>query len=261
MKKLLIAAFLSTLLFAATDNNIIIQNIIGKQQYETYKGLLHTLINDKNATLNDIITVLKENGLINLFFNKPKLIHPSFIFTGNSPLFETKILYMTLQNLGYYYFYPYQITKDSKYKITLELTSKHHIDPQNFMNEIETFKCKVTSLKNVKGNFVYQINCSNAIMNVPKITDKLRSYLNAKGIYWFNVNGFKQVYITTSKFDNWYPYIAFYDKHLNVINIIKMSYHKRSVIISIPSICKYIKIGDNYTKENFKRGIFIKGIK
>jgi hypothetical protein len=168
---------------------------------------------------------------------------------------------MTLENLGYYYFYPYKVEKNSKYDVTLELKSVHYIDPQNFISEIETYGCQVVSLKKENGNFHYLINCENAKLNVPLVTSKLKSYTKAKGVYWFDVNGFKKIYIATSKYDNWYPYVVLYDNQLHILEIIKKKTHQRTINISVPSLCKYIKIRDNYTKENFKRGIFIKGIK
>jgi len=256
MKKLLF--FLTiTLSFA---NEALIKNIIGQKIYNEYQGLIKTVILDKNITsLSEIVTILKENGLIELFFNKPKLIHPTFIFINNNPVFNTKTLYSTLKNLGYYYFYPSSVKKDNNYSITIEMLSKHHIDPVNFINEIQTFGCKVINLKN-DNDFKYTIDCKNEKLNAPKVTNKLKAYLNIRGEYFFDVNNFKKISISVSKYDRWYPYIAFYDKNLNIIGVVTKENIEKKVILLIPPMCKYIKIRDNFTKENIKRGIFIKGI-
>ncbi len=257
MKKILFFLILTSLF--AFNTSDIIKNIIGEQKYTTYKGLLKETINDQNASLKEIITALKENGLIDLFFKKPKLTHPTFIFINNNPVFNTKTLYETLQNLGYYYFYPSKIIKKENYSITLEINSNHHIDPLNFLNEIEHYGCKVIEI-NKKEDFTYKIDCENEIVKAIKLSQKTKSLVNAKGEYWIETGGFKKAYIKTSKYDFWYPYIVFYDKNLNILNIITSEFIQRQITLNIPENCKYIKIRDNYTKENFKRGIFIKGL-
>ena len=256
MKK--IVFFLTaTLLFAGIN----IKNIVGEETYNQYKGLIQTIEKEVNSTnLAQTVTILKENGLIELFFDKPKIIHPSFVFINNNPEFNTKTLYMTLKNLGYYYFFPSNIKKDSNYTITIEMQSTHHIDPVNFINQISAYGCSVINLEN-RGDFIYTIDCKNEFLPSPKITDQTKAYLNVRGEYWFDTNGFKHVIVRTSKFDKWHPYIAFYDKNLNLINVFTSQNIQRSVKLNLTNDTKYIKIRDSFTRENIKRGIFIKGIK
>jgi hypothetical protein len=259
MKKLIFFLII-TLSFAKFENTII--NLIGEKKYNEYHGLIQTLIQDQNATdITDVITILKENGLIELFFDKPKIIHPKFIFINNNPIFNTKTLYNSLNNLGYYYFYPVKIQKDGNYSITLELQSTHHIDPVNLINEMKTSGCNIIDISYNNSDYEYKIDCKNEKINAPLIPDKLKAFLNVKGEYYFDTNGTKAAIISTSKYDNWHPYIVFYDKNLNIVNLIAKKNRQKSIKINIPQECKYIKIRDNYTKENIKRGIFIKGIK
>ncbi|NPA11446.1 MAG: hypothetical protein GXO62_04315 [Epsilonproteobacteria bacterium] len=246
--------FLASILFAA---NPIIENLIG-QKAKTYKGLIQNI--DQNASLEEIITVLKENGLIDLFFDSPKIIHPKFIFLNNTPIFNTKTLYSTLQNLGYYYFYPSRVSNHGTYEVTIEMKSIHHIDPLSFIKEIKTFGCKVTDIKN-QTDFIYTINCENEKVHAFTLKSKIASLINAKGEYWINPAGFDKIFIQTSRYDSWYPYVVFYDKSLNILNIYTSKNIERVVAIKIPQNTKYIKIRDNFTKENFKRGILIKGLK
>ncbi len=259
MKKL-IFFLIFTLSFAKYEN--LITNLIGEQKYKEYHGLIQTLIQEQNASnISDVVTLLKENGLIELFFDKPVLIHPKFVFTNNNPIFNTKTLYHSLNNLGYYYFYPYKISKNTKYSITLELQSTHHIDPVNLINEIKNYGCEIKNIKYLDNNYEYTIDCQKEYIPAPVITDKLKAYLNVRGEYWFDTNNTKTVIISASKYDKWHPYIVFYDKNLNIINLIAEKNIQKNIKIDIPNECKYIKIRDNYTKENIKRGIFIKGIK
>jgi len=260
MKKLIIFFFIITLSFAKYENLII--NLIGKKTYTQYKGLIQTLIKEQNtSSIEDLITILKENGLLELFFKKPKNIHPTFIFKNNNPIFNTKTLFTALNNLGYFYFYPINIQKQNNiYKITIEMQSNHFIDPVNFIKEIKNHGCDVTNIKKDK-NFIYYIDCSNEKIDATLLTNKTQNLLNIKGEYFINTNRFKKMMIKTSKYDNFHPYIAFYDKNLNLLNIISNNNVQKNLSLKIPNNCSYIKIRDNFTKENIKRGIFIKGIK
>ncbi len=253
MKKILIFLFFT---FAFSYN---IKDIVGERIYNQYQGIIKTIEKNAPNNLAELITILKENGLIELFFDTPKTIHPTFIFTNKNPQFNTKILYLSLKNLGYYYFYPSFIKNNQNFNITIEMKSTHHIDPVNFINEISKYGCKVINIKN-KEDFIYTIDCLNEILPVPKITHKTKSFLNVKGEYWFDTNNFKSILITTSKFDKWHPYISIYDKNLNPIFIYTSKNIQKKIKLNLTEDTKYIKIRDNFTKENIKRGIFIKGL-
>jgi len=247
----LIAIFV-TQLFAT---NKYVENLISQKAKE-YKGLISSI--SKDASLVEVIKILKNNGLLELFFKKPKTIHPTFIFKNNS-IISFKILYMTLQNLGYYYYYPSKVEKKDNLKITIEMKSIHHIDPLNFIKEIKNYGCKVKNIIN-KGDYQYFIEC-NPSFPAHKITKKIKNYVNINGEYWLNPNGFYKILIATSRYDNWYPYIVFYDKNLEIIKIFAKKDIQKRVTLQVPYETKYIKVRDNYTKENFKRGIYVKGLK
>ncbi|WP_456488377.1 hypothetical protein [Caminibacter pacificus] len=259
MKKLIILVSIISALFAF-DVQSFVKNLIGEQKYQTYKNLISQTINENNATIESVILTLKENGLIDLFFDKPKIFETSFVFKDNNPELDTKILNETLKNLGYFYFYPSEIKTNGTYDITIEMNSGHFIDPLQFLREIKNFNCQI---QNITKNdyYTYTIDCSNADLNVTKLTDNVQNLTNTQGEYWVDTNGYSKVVIKTSKYDKWYPYVVFYDKNLNILNIITSKNVQRIVKAKIPDDCKYIKIRDNYSKENIKRGIFIKGIK
>jgi hypothetical protein len=254
MKKL-IFFLIFTVLFAKVN----IKDIVGEKTYNEYRGLIQTIEKTNSNDLTKIITLLKENGLIELFFDKPKIIHPKFIFLNNNPEFNTKTLYTTLTQLGYFYFYPSEIKNDTNYSITIEMQSTHHIDPVNFINQISNYGCKVINLKN-RGDFIYTIDCQKEFLPVPKIKKDIKAYQNVKGEYWFDTNNFKKISISTSRFDKWHPYIAIYDKHLNLIRLYTSNKIERKIKLTLTNDAKYIKIRDNFTKENIKRGIFVKGL-
>ncbi len=256
MKKIIFLLTLSLMLFA--DNSKMIKSIIGTEKFNTYNELLEPVMNE--PSLLKTLQYLQNNGLLDIFFDSPRLIRPTFVFTDNHPIFNTKILYDVLNSMGYFYFYPVTIEKSDNYKITLEMKSTHHIDPVLFIKSINQKGCQVNSIQKQK-DFIFVLNCENAKLNALKVIDKKTKLINAKGIYWLNSNGFKKMLITTSKLDNWYPYVVFFDKNLNILNIIAKENSQKTIYLDIPQECAYIKISDNYSKTNFKRGIIIKGIK
>jgi len=257
MKKILILIFAVFLLFA--DNTKTIKDLIGEKKFNTYHELLKPILNE--TSLTKTLEYLQNNGLLDIFFDKPKIIHPTFVFINNNPVFNTKTLYSILNSMGYYYFYPVEIKNEQNiYKITLEMKSTHYIDPLLFTKTLEQRGCKVLSIYK-SSHYIYIIDAQNEKISALKVINKKIKLLNAKGVYWLKPNGFSKLSITTSKFDNWYPYIVFFDKNLNILNIISKENSQRSVYLNIPQECAYIKVSDTYSKENFKRGIYIKGIK
>ena len=255
MKKLVILFFC---IFLYADSYNITKNILG-DKYNIYENLIKTSL-DKNASMKQILIFIKNNGFLNLNFPKPKTIYPSFVFDSSNDLLKTKILYESLNNLGFYDFYPLEITKNSDYKITLAIKSLNKIDPLDFYNMLNRHGCNITNITNDE-NFTYYINCKNPQIDAYDINDYLYDFHNIKGVYWFRTDNYSKVFIKTSKYDFFYPYIVFYDKNLNILNIITSKNIKRKLKLKIPSGCFYIKIQDTFTKENIKRGIFIKGIK
>jgi len=236
-----------------------IKNIIGNSKFNTYKQLIISSL-DKNASLKDTIIFLENNGLLDLYKGVKNNISPTFIFINNNPIFNTKTLYDSLYYLGYINFYPIFIKKENNYSIQLKIKSKHFIDPLNLINELKKRGCKITNVIKNK-NFTYYINCKNEKLKAFFLKNKIQALHKIKGIYWINPKNFKKIYIKTSKYDFFHPYIVFYDKNLNILNIITSKNIKRKLILNIPQNTTYIKIKDYFTKENIKRGIFIKGLK
>jgi len=255
MKKL-IFIFFSVFLFANSYNKI--KSIIGNK-FITYENLIKTSL-DQNASMKDILIFIKNNGFLNLYFKNPKTIYPTFVFNTSNSIIKTKILYESLNQMGFYDFYPIQITKNNNYNITLEIKSLNKIDPLDFYNILTQHGCNITNIYN-DGNFTYNIKCVHPQIDAYKIKSYFYDFHNIKGVYWFKTDTYSKVSIKTSKYDFFYPYIVFYDKNLNILNIITSKNIKRKLTLKIPSGCFYIKIQDNFTKENIKRGIFIKGIK
>ena len=246
MKKFIVFVFFITYLFSFEDSKI--ENLMGKEKFTTY---------------NSLLSKLKNNGLLELFFDKAKIIHTKFIFIGGENILNTKLLNNSLKILGYYYFYPSEIEKNGKkFILNIEFKSEHFIDPISLIDEMNSRGCKVLDVYKEKGDFTYKVSCQTPnIKEANKLLDTNKRYIKAQGVYWFETNNFSKINIKTRKIDYWHPSVWFYDDKLKLINNVKINKKIKYLTLNIPNDCKYIKIMDIYSGGNFKRGIIIKGLK
>jgi hypothetical protein len=128
-----------------------------------------------------------------------------------------------------------------------------------FTQEIQKYNCRVRNIVKYS-TYTYTIDCSNADLQAYKLTPALENLSNRAGEYWIDVHGYKKALIKSAKNDNFHPYIVFYDRKLNILNIISSNSVKKQLTLNIPGMCKYIKVRDNFSRANIKRGIFVKGI-
>jgi len=260
MKKIII--FLIAMnLFAFSNAKV--ENLMGNEKFKVYNKLLSKIFTANNDDLYMILVKLKDNGLLELFFDKAKIIHTNFEFKGGENILNTKILIDTLKSLGYYYFYPSEITKRGEnFILNIEFKSEHFIDPVSLMDEMKMRGCKVIDVSRNKDIFNYKINCQNGTIKKAKLLEqKNKRYINANGIYWLLNDNFKKINIITKRIDYWHPSVWFYDKKLNLLNNVKINKKTSKITLNISAGCKYIKIMDIYNGENFKRGIIVKGLK
>jgi hypothetical protein len=260
MKKLFLLFLITINLFAITNTSKI-ENIMGEDNYQKYQKLIDKIFPNDEYNVTDIIEKLKNNGLIELFFNKAKIIDTKFEFQNGNPILEQKILNNSLSNLGYYYFYPIEISKkDNIYNVTLEMKSEHFIDPVSLTHELDSRGCKTLDISRNENIFSYKIDCSNGfIKEIKDLTNKNQSFVNPNGVYWIKNDNFSKLTIKTSRLDSWHPSVWFYDKNMNLIDVFRKNMIMNFTVLQIPPACEYIKITDIYSPENFKRGIIIKG--
>ena len=87
-----------------------IKDLIGANAYARHVKFIKIIFaNEDDFYTNDrvdvanVIKMLKDNGLLDLFFKKPQEMHLTFHSSGY-PLFFVKIMSDTLQSMGYYRF-------------------------------------------------------------------------------------------------------------------------------------------------------------
>lgn len=201
-----------------------------------------------------VVQTLKENGLLNLFFEKPQELKLSFTTSG-SPLFFVKLMGDTLRNIGYYRYVTAESNFDSsQFTWTIVLTAEYATDPLILQEELEKSGCGIIDVvKKTENEWEYSINMSDAYLNIPTLVSyeefKLKRSLYA---HWLNVSSIQNLSIKSSYRDSWYPKISYYDKQLHLLKVVKKDKKTRSILLLMPKGAKYIKISDMYTLKNVK---------
>jgi len=206
-----------------------------------------------------LVETLKENGLLNLFFDKPQELKLSFVTSG-SPLFFVKIMGDTLRNIGYYRYVTSESNLDaSGFTWTIVLNAEYATDPLILQKELEKSGCGVIDItKNSPTDWKYSINMSEAYLNILALVSneemKLKRSLYA---HWLNVSAIQNLSIKSSFRDAWYPKISYYDQQLHLLKVIEKDRKTRDLELIMPKGAKYIKISDMYTLKNVKDNLML----
>ncbi len=267
VKKIILTIIVSTFLFA----DVVIdkaKNFMNSTQYRAKKSLVailfknrdNYLLPDGRANSLKIIYTLKSNGLIKLFLSRPKNIDITFSTTTDKTLLFIKVLSDSLNALGYNYFLTKIMKREgSNIDWTILIKTNHLIDPILLAKELRKRDTKIEDITKLSStHWRYKISTINSKLK-GLIIDKDRYVeLNRpQDDYFLNIDRVKVIKISAKKYDKWYPYIVFYDKNLMILNSYKSEDKSRNLSLKVPKGSKYIKIGDNYTLENIKRGLTI----
>ena len=239
-----------------------IQNLVSPKTFAKDRAFIETIFSPKSEFYKDdgmvdsikVIKTLKENGILNLFFQKPRDINISFKTNGES-LFFIKIMSDALQNIGYYKY----VTKESsldgeEFVWKINLTSEYAADPIILSQELKKNGCQISDVvRENENDWSYVVDMKNARLDVSMLEGGVSfSLKRSLYAYWLDVSKIESVDITSSLRNDWYPYIAFYDKTLKLLSVIKLDTKKTNITLDINSDVRYIKISDIYTLKNIK---------
>jgi hypothetical protein len=118
MKKIVVFFFLFGICLNANILHDKIENLLGNKSYETHQKLIDHLFKDETKFVQDeklnyieILSTLKQNGLLDLRYEKPQEVFIQMVMSDN-PMKSLKIFNDTLKSLGYYYYFTKQINKN-----------------------------------------------------------------------------------------------------------------------------------------------------
>lgn len=227
-------------------NNSEFINVIFDPQSNFYK-------NDR-VDIVKVVQTLKENGLLKLYFKKPKELHLNFKTSG-SPLFFVKLMGDTLRDIGYYRYVTTASNLDAtEFTWNISLRSEYATDPLVLEQELLKSGCHVIDIKREsKTEWTYVVDISNAYLNVPTLeADTKMTLKRSLDAHWLNVSKVKKLKIKSSWVNRWYPYIAYFDASLHLLKVVKIEKVQHRLSLSIPQNAKYMKISDLYTLKNIR---------
>jgi hypothetical protein len=270
MVKLLLLLFLTfTFVNAQSNDQIVldkIKTLISDKAYAQNKAYIKIIFSNSssfftNKKINSLklIKKLKEHGLLNLFFKKPRELVLNFE-TNGAALFFVKIMGDTLRNIGYYRYVTQESNLQSKrFKWTISLNSEYATDPIILQRELLKSGCNITNInRNSATNWTYVIDMKKAYINTQILQSNVEVNLKRSlYAYWINVGKIKKLTISSPYKNNWYPYIAYYDKYLKLLKVIKKDRKSRKINLKITKDTKYLKISDVYTLKNIKDSLIL----
>ncbi|MCW8837317.1 MAG: hypothetical protein OQJ77_01265 [Thiovulaceae bacterium] len=216
------------------------------------------IINDRIDSVK-VVQTLKDNGLLKLYFDKPKELRINF-HTSDNPLFFVKIMGDTLRNIGYYRY----VTKESKlnesgFTWSITLKAEYVTDPQVLQKELYNSGSKIVDIIRLsQTEWTFSVDMRDAFLGVEMLIDGEQVELNRSLYsYWLDVSGIQKLKIESSPRNSWYPYITYFDSSLHLLKVVKRNTKRRAMYLNIPLNAKYIKISDIYTLKNIKDSLYL----
>ncbi len=252
----------------ATSLSQRIVNIIGYEEYRINKGLIDYLFSNEadfyqRGAVNyiKIMEKLKDNGLLKISFTTPMDMTITF-HINHDPIKSLKIVTDSLKSLGYYHYFTKELTYDEEKNIiwTINLKTEAAIDPLMLSKELYENRCFIFDIKKEgMTKWMYTIDTSNSILSTATkvIADEKISFKKPLKPYLLEIENLKRIDIISKPGNQWFPYVVFYDEHLNILKIVKENEQKRGIRIDIPEYTKYIKIEDIYSLTNINRGLSV----
>lgn len=245
-----------------------IKSLIGEATYAKNRSFVEIIFQPTEAyyfnghiDVVKVVETLKENGLLNLFYERPQSLELTFS-TNGSPLFFVKLMGETLRSMGYYRY----ITKSSKLDSSLfywkvQLVTEYATDPTILSKELQKRGCSIIDItKESAQAWAYDIDMSNAHLSLTEISDGQQLVFD-RSLYahWLDVSKVNRLVVTSKRGNSWYPYIAYYDNAMRLLKVYKRDQRSWQLQLRLPRDCAYVKLADLYTLKNIKNGLQIEG--
>ena len=238
-----------------------IKTLLDPKVYKENRAFIEIIFSPKKDFYRservDIVKVaqtLKDNGLLNLFFVKPQELTLDFKTSG-APLFFVKIMGDSLRNMGYYRYVTKESTlNESEFVWTITLTSEYATDPLILQKELQKNGCDIIDIQRESSvHWTYTVDMRDANLDIERL-DQDKEFQLKRSLYahWLDVSAVQKLKIKSSSRNNWYPYIAYYDRSMHLLEVIKKDKKVRTLYLEIPRYAKYIKISDLYTLKNIR---------
>lgn len=247
------------------DSKII--NLIGESSYNRNKNYINKLFMNKNSfyengylNMYKVISLLQNNGLLNLKFGKPQELNVIFI-SQTSPIFLIKSINRALSHMGYSYWTPSEVVyEEETSKLKISLITEHIIDPILLLNELSKSGFALVDINQIS-NVEWEYNLALINSKMPNSTfvakgNSLNIY-EVSGEYWIEVGNSGRLEISSLNNKSFNPKIISFDRNLNIIDIQELS-RRSNANVNIVDNTKFIQIKDSIFAGNIKNGINVR---
>lgn len=267
MRKLILIFLTLTTLFSDILEEKI-KTLVDTKTYLRHQRLIgivfrerEEFINGENIDYIKVVETLKSNGLLEIFYDKPRDLTINFN-TTIAPKIFIKSITDILRDLGYNFYVTGSMKKSEfSLKWSINYTSDHVVDPLLFAKKLQKYNMEIHELSKKGDVWEYDIGSIGVSLDDAKKIDEFGvdySLLDPDGEYWieFKIEPARAA-IKRRASGYWYPKIVFYDKNLRVLKNYQNDNSRRRVKLSIPAETKFLKITDKYSVEGLKKGIIV----
>ena len=292
-KKLLLALFLYSQVFATEQNQSIkqesleqtklvqpksilqakIKDLVEPQIHELHQGLIGVVFKDtayfiqnEKVNLARTIQALQDNGLLNLVYKDPISVEVVFqISNAHSLLLVVRSLQNAMGELGYSFSLIKKVKFDGETLLwSIDFQTNVGVNPVAFGSILQEKGIVITDIER-EGHHKWTYSLDATDVKLDKVYE-LREGIRAKVAVigdevllqlTSDLGTYSSLYIASNFKNNWYPHVVFYDNELNILKIEKKDAITSKISMSIPTQTHYIKILDKYTKDNMKYGFTV----
>lgn len=241
-----------------------VRSLVGEERYAKHRSFIEIIFNDEDAFYRGerldavkVVETLKQNGLLQLFFESPQKLSLTFT-TNGSALYFVKIMDDTLHGIGYYRYMTEYSKRDATgfvWQITMQ--SEYATDPVVLRNELRKRGCEISDIERLSDTqWRYNIDMAAAHLETHEIAQG-EVYLLKRSLqpHWIDVQHIKQLKLTSLGANVWHPHVSFFDNSLHLLKVYKRDRKTWQIRINIPQNAMYVKIGDMYDLKNIKDGL------
>jgi len=246
-----------------------LEKLVDPSTLITHKKLLEHLFKEESRFISDegtvntiaMTEVLRENGLLRIFYRQPKSLEAQFSFQTPT-IFTMRILNEVLNRMGYHYVLTLKLRSGegaTLWKIGYQ--SQHAIDPVTLSERLAPYGLTLHVVSANEGAWHYALKSDSLhLADAHKIAHSgWKKFQHSSGEFWFEVDETTNHLDLKSYFPNyWYPYIVCYNSDLEILEVKMKESATRRLSIDLPKTTRYIKIKDRFTAENLKHGIALK---
>jgi hypothetical protein len=243
-----------------------IESLMDSGAYEKNRDYIKVLFSPESSfytkdriNILKVVRTLKDNGLLNLRFVSPQELHLNFQTSG-SPLFFVKMMSDSLRDIGYYrYVTNSSNLDDSEFTWTIALTSEYATDPMLLQRELSKKGCEIIDIERKSStDWTYVIDMSGGFLNIDSLSSGESTTLK-RSLYahWLDISKVNNITIQSAARNDWYPYVAFYDKSLHLLELVKKDAKQTHISLEIPKYAKYMKVSDLYSLKNIKDDLVV----